>query len=228
MKPILRFATLVIFLYLNSQIGRSQEKVLKGTITTFKCIILNGASIQVKSTKQTVLSDSLGQFKVWVADEDKITISANGFKSRKVKIKPDINYIEVDLKLKQHENAVEQAIDNGHVKEREKLLSVVHLNKKELDFSQYDNMYELIIGRFPGVEIAGNGDIIIRGKNSLDLSNAALIVIDGIITDNSALNTLPPPNVKSMHILKGGEAAIYGSRGANGVVVIKTLRGNEN
>lgn len=227
MKPILRFATLVIFLCLNAQIGFSQNKVLKGTITTFKCILLNDVTIQVKSTEQTVLSDSLGQFKVWVADKDKITISANGFKSKKVIIKDGIDYIEVDLKLKQNGNAVEQAIDYGHVNDRDKLLSVFRLNNKEFDFSRYNSMYEVISGRFPNVVIEGNGDIVIRGKSSLEHSSAALIVIDGVVTDNSALNNILPSTVKSIDILKGSEAARYGSRGANGVVVIKTLCGDE-
>lgn len=228
MKPLLRFTTLVLFLCVSFQNGWSQEKFLQGTITTFKCILLNGASIHVKSTAQTILSDSLGQFKVQVADGDKITISANGFKTRKIKFKNDMDFIEVDLKLKQDEDAVDQALDNGHVKDRDKLLSTIHLNSKEFDFSRYSNMYEVISGRFANVVIEGNGDIVIRGKSSLEQSSAALIVIDGVVTDNSALNNLPPASVKSIEILKGSASARYGSRGANGIVSIKTLRGGEN
>ena len=85
-------------------------------------------------------------------------------------------------------------------------------------------MYELIRGRFAGVQIVNN-EIIIRGINSINSSSAALIVIDGVPVDNSVLNTLPPIQVKSVNILKDGSAAIYGSRGANGVVIIETKKG---
>jgi len=64
--------------------------------------------------------------------------------------------------------------------------------------------------------------------NSLTLSSAALIVVDGIPVDKSALYSLVPSNVSSINILKYGSAAIYGSRGANGVVLIETKRGGEN
>jgi TonB-dependent SusC/RagA subfamily outer membrane receptor len=87
-------------------------------------------------------------------------------------------------------------------------------------------MYDLIKGRFAGVQVA-NGQIIIRGVNSINSSTAALIILDGVPVDGSALNSIPPVQVKSINVIKDGSAAIYGSRGANGVVVIETKGGND-
>ncbi|MBT6765191.1 MAG: TonB-dependent receptor plug domain-containing protein, partial [Prolixibacteraceae bacterium] len=63
---------------------------------------------------------------------------------------------------------------------------------------------------------------------SFNSSSAALIVLDGVISDASILNTISPIEVKSIDVLKDGGAAIYGSRGANGVVIIETKKGGDN
>ena len=86
-------------------------------------------------------------------------------------------------------------------------------------------MHDLMRGRFAGVKIESNGDIIIRGVNSFNLSSAALIVVDGVQVDGSIMSTLAPSQVKSINVIKDGSAAIYGSRGANGVVLIETKKG---
>jgi len=117
----------------------------------------------------------------------------------------------------------EIAIGYGHVLDSEKLNAVSTLNNEDVDFSQYTNMYELIRGRFAGVQIM-NGEIIIRGINSINSSSAALIVLDGVAVDNSILYTLSPIQVKSVNIIKDGSSAIYGARGANGVVLIETKK----
>ena len=73
-----------------------------------------------------------------------------------------------------------------------------------------------------------DGMIIIRGENSLNSSNGALIVINGIQSSMSQLIELSPLIVKSVDVLKGSSASIYGSRGANGVVIVTTKRGGDS
>jgi TonB-dependent SusC/RagA subfamily outer membrane receptor len=72
-----------------------------------------------------------------------------------------------------------------------------------------------------------NGEIILRGDNSFRSSSAALIVVDGVIVDYDFLNTLSPVQVKSIDAIKDGTSAIYGSRGANGVILIETKKGGD-
>ena len=103
-------------------------------------------------------------------------------------------------------------------------IAQARLKSDSEDFSQYTSMYDLIQNRFAGVQIL-NGEIIIRGLKSLNASSAALIVLNGIPTDPSILNTLPPGDVKRIDVLKDGGTAAFGSRGANGVVLIETKRG---
>jgi len=204
----------------------AQDKIVSGRVFTFDSIPLIGANVTVKSTKQVVTTDTLGNFYISCNTDDVLIVSANGFTKEKVKLSPKIKLVVVNLKLKPGEKNREIAIGYGYVKNADKLNAVANLNNNDLDFSMYSNMYELIRGRFGGVQIV-NGEIIIRGVNSINSSSAALIVVDGVPVSNSVLNSIPPVQVKNISIIKDGSAAIYGSRGSNGVVLIETKRGGD-
>ncbi|HDR52030.1 MAG TPA: TonB-dependent receptor, partial [Mariniphaga anaerophila] len=204
----------------------AQDRVIHGVVTTFDSIPLIDAEIQVRSTNQTVLTDTLGRFSVAVNSKDRLKVSANGFFNQKVKLEEKTKVVAVNLKLKPGDKNREYAIGYGHVSDRDKLNALASLNSNDMDFSQYSNIYELIKGRFAGVQVV-NGEIIIRGINSINSSSAALIVVDGVPVDGSALSSIPPIQVKSINVIKDGSSAIYGSRGANGVVLIETKRGND-
>lgn len=206
--------------------SKGQERIIQGIITTFDSIPLIGATVKVHSTKQEAVSDTLGMFSISCNYKDKIKVNAHGFYDQKVKLNSSIKFAAVNLKLKPGDKNREYAIGYGHVTDKEKLAAVSSLNKNDVDFSQYSNMYDLIRGRFSGVQVSG-GEIIIRGVSSFSLSNAALIVVDGVATDSGILSSLSPVHVKSISVMKDGSTAIYGSRGANGVVLIETKKGGD-
>jgi TonB-dependent SusC/RagA subfamily outer membrane receptor len=222
---VIIFVSPIVFLFLSVFAG-AQEKVIHGLVTTFDSIPLSEAQVRIKSSKQTVVTDSLGQFTARVNQDDRLKVSASGFYNQKVKLEEKTKFAAINLKLKPGEKNREYAIGYGHISDRDKLNALASMNNKDVDFSQYSNMFDLIKGRFAGVQVA-NGQIIIRGVNSINSSSAALIVIDGVPVDGSALNSIPPIQVKSINVIKDGSAAIYGSRGANGVVVIETKGGND-
>jgi TonB-dependent SusC/RagA subfamily outer membrane receptor len=207
--------------------AQAQTRMVQGLVTTFDSIVVIGAEVKVKSSKLVYKTDTLGHFTAEVTGKDKVKVSAMGFITNNIKLDEKTKFLAVNLKLKSGEKAREYAIGYGYVKDVEKLNAVSQMTSKDMDFSQYTSMHELIRGRFAGVQVQSNGDIVIRGVNSLNLSSAALIVVDGVPTDQSVLNTLVPANVKSINIIKDGSSAIYGSRGANGVVVIETKKGGE-
>ena len=219
------FFALFCFVTVNSF---AQQRFIQGIVTTFDSITIVGAEVMVKSSKEIVKTDSLGQFKVKVDGKDKLKISAKGFINQNVKLDEKTKLVAVNLKLKSGEKAREYAIGYGYVKDGERLNALAQMTSDDLDFSQYTSMYDLMRGRFAGVQIQSNGDIIIRGINSINLSSAALIVVDGVQVDGSVMSTLVPSQVKSINIIKDGSAAIYGARGANGVVVIETKKGTDD
>jgi len=204
----------------------AQDRVLHGIVTTFDSIPLIGASVKVQSTKQVVFTDSLGMFSVGCNNDDNLKVSASGFFNQKVNVTGQIRFVAVNLHLKPGERNRQIAIGYGYINDKNKISAVSTLNDDEFDYNRYQNILDLIQSRFAGVQVV-DGEIIIRGKNSILSSNAALIVVDGVISDNSILSTIKPIDVKSINIIKDGSTAIYGSRGANGVVIIDTKRGGD-
>jgi TonB-dependent SusC/RagA subfamily outer membrane receptor len=115
-------------------------------------------------------------------------------------------------------------IGYGNSSRRQNTTSVGTLDMSGIE--GYIDLKSYIKGRIAGVEIVGD-EVIIRGLSSIFSSNAALIVVDGVIMpDFASVNqSLPPGEVASVSVLKDGSAAIYGSRGGNGVVLITTKSG---
>ncbi len=206
--------------------SNAQERVIHGVVTTFDSIPLIDAEVRVKSTKQVVTTDTLGRFTVPVNNNEQITVKAVGFFNQKVKLKENTRFAAINLKMKPGEKNREYAIGYGSVSDRDKLNALASINNDDVDFSQYSDIYELIRGRIAGVQVV-NGEVIIRGISSINSSNAALIIVDGVPVSGSALGTIPPVQVKSINVIKDGSSAIYGSRGANGVLIIETKRGND-
>lgn len=198
----------------------AQPRILKGYVTTFDSIPLINAEVMALSSKRKFYTDSLGNFEIQCMPKDKIKVSGHGFTSRRVKIKAENNYLLVNLKFKTNPESPEIAIGYGHIKDKDKLYAVSALNNNDLGFSQYSDIYDVLTGRFSGVSVV-NGDIIIRGQNSLYGSSAALLVLDGVVVDKTTFEMIRPIEVKNISILKDGSSAIYGSRGASGVVIVE-------
>lgn len=218
---------MVIFnlLFFLSGISYAQKRTIEGVVSTFDSIPLIKAEVKVISTKQTTLTDTMGHFVINCLPTDKIKVSAHGFASRKVKVQEKTKIVFVNLNLKQGAKNPEIAVGYGHIKDSDKLFSVASLQTDNVAYSSYSNMYQLL-QTIPGVTVS-NRQVIIRGKNSINYSSDALIVVDGSIEDSRILETIRPFNVKSIDVLKDGSSSIYGSRGASGVVLITTKKGGE-
>ncbi len=202
-----------------------QKKTMIGKVTTLDSIPLIGVEIKVKSTNQSVFTDSIGNFKLQCNMEDKLKISADGFYNQSVDIPEKIRVVAVNLKPKPGNKNRTYDIGFGTVSEQDKTSAVSSLNEEDTNFTRYSDMYDLIQGNFSGVQIR-NGEILVRGTGSFNSSSAALIIVDGVVSDSDVLRTLKPINIKSVNIIKDGSTAVYGSRGANGVVLIETKKGS--
>lgn len=232
MKKLFKINMLfILFSSLLAFSGIAQDKTLVGKVTTFDSIPLTGVNIEVKSTGQIVQTDTAGLFQVMCDQEDKIILEANGFYSKKVKIEKEIRLVLINLTLKKGDKNLAMAeryvdVGYGHVSSNRLLNAVSSLNSKDMDFSMYNNMFDLIQGQFPGVSVEGN-NIIVRGTNTFYgvESNAALLVIDGAIVNSQDVTNLSPLDVATVDVLKDGSSSVYGSRGANGVVIIETKKG---
>ena len=122
-----------------------------------------------------------------------------------------------------------QNVGYGFQKRDEVTGAVSSINMKTMQHETYSNLAEFLMGRVAGVTVTqdagspGGYDISIRGINSLNFQNPPLFVIDGVpVSAGNALNMLNPQDIASIDIIKDGTAAIYGTRGANGVILITT------
>lgn len=201
--------------------GNTQTRIIKGVVNTLDSIPLIGVEIDVKSTKQTVESDSLGRFTVSCEPNDRLTFKARGFFTEKVKPGEKIKFVAVNMKMKPGEKQQTYAIGYGRVSDRDKMLPSSNMELNNRDYSKYNSILDIISSM--GAQVSG-GQVILRGSRSFQGSSAALIVIDGSISDYSHMNTLRPVDVKSIDILKDAAASVYGSQGANGVVLIETVK----
>lgn len=215
---------IILFFVLISNLNYAQERLVQGTVHIFEDIPLIGAEVKVKSTKESVKTDSTGQFIVTCYAEDKLKIRAKGFYSQNVKVDPNTKFVAVNLKIRPGEQNLENAIGYGYISEKDKTTAISTINQEHNDYSRYSDMYDLLIGQFAGVQII-NDRIVIRGINSFTGSSSALIVVDGVVSDSDVLLTMSPLEVKSISVIKDGSAAIYGSRGANGVILVETRKG---
>lgn len=232
MKQLIRKSALIyLFTFLFAIMVFAQEKTLVGKVTTFDSIPLIGVKVTVKSSGQTALTDTLGRFLVLCNKEDKVNVEADGFYSKKIKVEKAMRLLLVNLKLKNGDTNLDQAekyvnVGYGKSSARDLLYSVSSLNKDKVDFSLYTNMYDLIQGQFAGVRVEGN-KIVIRGNKTFQgvESDAALLVVDGVIVNEADFASISPLDVESVDVLKDASSSIYGSRGANGVVLVETKKG---
>jgi TonB-dependent SusC/RagA subfamily outer membrane receptor len=199
----------------------SQTRVVHGRLTTFNTYPVQNIEVTSKKGKAATLSDSLGQFSIVCLEDDVIKIKPRAFRSVTRKVGPDNDSLNVNLIFLDTPKNRDIAIGYGYVKESDLIYAVNNLQQENNEYCHYSDVYEVLRGRFPGVTVE-NGQVIIRGHNSINSSNEALYVVDGMIV--SSIDWVVPCEIKSINILKDSSASAYGSRGSNGVVIIDTKR----
>lgn len=197
----------------------AQNRVIYGRLTVFNKYPVKNLEVRAKKAKTSAITDSLGRFSIVCFDKDVIQIKTKPFKpvTKRVDAKTDsliLNLYFIDSQVNR-----ERAVGYGYISKKDLMYAVDHLQQENNDFCNYTNIYELIRGRFSGVTIS-NGNIYVRGSTNFQGRTEALILVNGVAT--SSIADIAPCDVVSIDILKDTAAAIYGSRGANGVVLIRT------
>lgn len=222
------------------------QQELTGKVTGPNGQPLLGVTIVVKNRDYGVTTNIEGEFSIQVANGETLVFSSMGYQSQEILVQ---NQTPLNIILKEDRAALEEVtINAGYytVTERERTGNISRVTAEELENQPVLNPLAAIQGRMPGVEISqstgvpgGGFDIKIRGTNSLRADgNDPLFIIDGVpypsnsITDDrvgkasiqtSPLANIDISNISSIEVLKDADAtAIYGSRGANGVVLITT------
>jgi len=225
----------IVTILLTAVIGISMnaQDVVKGTITTVNGEPVIGASVVVKgSPARGVVVDLDGRYSISASKGETLVFSCLGFSDKEVVLNGNT---KVDVVLQEDTQLLEETIVVGYSPMRKSDFtgSVASLKAEELQVST-PTVGQALVGRVAGVEVRqsdgapGMGvNIRVRGVNSLSASTQPLYVIDGYPVSND--DFINPNDIESIEILKdAASAAIYGSRGASGVVLITTKRGKDS
>ena len=209
------------------------QKLIKGRVSDEKNMPLPGAGIKLKTSGKTTVADDKGNFTLSVPPGEKyFIVSYIGYPTQEIEIKSNSSnyYIVLTPDAKNLNEIV--VIGYGTQKRKDVTGSVLSVSGNTLREVPSANLQQALQGRAAGVEVQAVGtrpgagaQIRIRGERSIQAGNDPLIVLDNI-PYNGSINDINPNDIASADILKDASAtAIYGSRGANGVILITTKRG---
>lgn len=247
-KPILYCLTLLVFQFSALAQNSFKGKVLDAA--TGNAVV--GANVTVVKSKATTVTDAMGSFTVNANIGDQIIVSSVGFSSKTVTIGNGALLIQLSAKADVLDEVVVTAL--GIKREKKKLgYASQELKGENLTVARETNVVSQLAGKIAGVTVVGGNSgiggsarVTIRGERSVDLNkNQPLYVIDGVPISNSIVGAngrgnmevdfgngagfVNPDDVESINVLKGPAAsALYGSRAANGVIVIKTKSGKSS
>jgi TonB-linked SusC/RagA family outer membrane protein len=221
-------------LLLCSGMAFAQNITVSGSVTDTSGEPLIGVNVSVKGTANGNITDLNGRYTLQqVPAQAVLTFSYVGYLSQEVAIK---GQREIKVQLREDAKSLDEVVVVGYGVQKKVTVtgSVASLKGEELKASPSTNLTNGMVGRMPGVigfqrsdEPGGGGTTIrIRGTNSMGHKDP-LIVIDGVAGRTGGLDRLNPSEIESMSVLKDASAAIYGSRAANGVILITTKKGKE-
>ncbi len=213
------------------QMAATAEKPITGKITDDNGVPLSGVTIRIKGSEKGTTTNDQGLFSLNADDEDILVFSYVGYEAQETKVgaRTAIN-VSLTSAARNLENIV--VIGYGAVKKRDLTGAVVSVKSDEIKKVPSGNVMESLQGKLPGADImrtsgsaSAGVNITIRGNRSLMASNAPLVIVDGI--QYNTFQDINPNDIQSLEVLKDASStAIYGSRGANGVILITTKRGS--
>lgn len=223
-------------LLLSVSMGFAQTRIV-GIVTDERQEPIPGVNVIVKGTKTGTITDLEGQYQISVPKGSSVlTFSFLGYATKEVTIG---NKTRINVTLKEDAVILDEvvAIGYGSVKKSDLTGSVSNVDMEDLTKAPVTSIDQALAGRVAGVQVVATdarpgatSNIVIRGSNTISDSSdgSPLYVIDGFPMEDPDLAAYNPNDIESIDVLKDASAtAIYGARGANGVIIINTKRGKE-
>ena len=216
--------TLLIICCLFVYLGYAQIK-MSGKVVNYKNKPVVKAKIYLDSIYSNVETNKNGEFEVSLPDKlSTINVYSDeyGLLSSKFNNESTMNFMFLESeKSKNRKKGDKISLVYSESEKKYEVISSNNINaSNDKNAVIYNTIYDMIRGRLAGVSVSGNNKITIRGVSSINYISDPLFVVDGSIV--SSIDYISPNNVKSISVLKGAEASIYGSQGSSGVIIIKT------
>ncbi len=214
-------------------VQQPQKKELSGTVKDAKGLVLPGVTVHIKGTSMGTVTDMDGKFRLPVTGNAKtLVFSFIGMKTQEITLTGKETF---SVSMEEATVGLEEvvAIGYGSIRRKDLTGSVGSVKMADLEKAPVPSFDQALAGRVAGVQVSSADgqpgaaiNIVIRGNNSVTQDNSPLYVVDGFPLENNDNNSINPSDIESIDILKDASAtAIYGARGANGVIMITTKRG---
>ncbi|MDZ7933423.1 MAG: TonB-dependent receptor [Emticicia sp.] len=231
MKQLLRKMMLSLAMLISWQFANAQVRAVSGKVSDVGGSPLPGVSVTVKGTTQGAITDAGGKFSVQATNGATLVFSYIGYKAMEAKVG---NQTTVDVTMEEDAAALSEVVVVGYGTQKKSQMTgaISQVSAKQITEMPLTNLGQALQGRAAGVDVSQSGSkpgaaprILIRGRRSFNAGNDPLYVVDGIPL-SAGFEDINPNDVQSMEVLKDATAtAIYGARGANGVVLVTTKRG---
>ncbi len=220
-------------IFLSSAINsHAQNKTIQGSVLDKTGMSVIGASVLVKGTTNGTITDMDGKFILSnVSENATLEISFVGYKTVNLSVARKTFF---NVTLEEDNEMLDEVVVVGYgtMRKSDVTGALTRVTSETIEERPVQNVLQAMQGKAAGVDISTNsrpgelGEVRIRGSRSIDNSNDPLYVIDGIPLTAGSIGDLNPNDIESMEILKDASAtAIYGSRGANGVILVTTKKG---
>jgi len=236
---VCRAIILSMLLFCFSVVAYSQNRLIKGKVSDIQGEALVGVTVQVRGAQKGTATDAQGRFQLNLsAGQNTIVFRYIGFEEKLVTV---TDQETLNIVLSESSMMMEEAVVVGYgtVKRKDLTGAVGRVSIEDIQKAPVKTFDEALAGRVAGVQVTSsegqpgsNINITIRGNNSITQSNYPLFVIDGFPFEGASdfpvnpLSTIDPNDIESIDVLKDASAtAIYGARGANGVIMVTTKRG---
>lgn len=224
-----KLSTLLLLLSFIPIWAIAQSNTVKGTVKDSFGEAVIGANVTEVGTSNGTITDIDGNFSLNVSSKGQLRVSFIGYQSQTLDIAGQKN---LNITLKEDTETLDEVVVVGYgtAKKRDLTGAITQVKAENLMATAPTNIQEALRGKAAGVMVAGGGlndtpMIRIRGNRSISASNEPLFVIDGVPV-NGGSDILNPSDVASIEVLKDASAtAIYGARGANGVILVTTKKG---
>lgn len=229
--------TIVLLLLLTTSYCLGQSGTVHGLVKNPSGQPLAGVTIQMDQNKIGTLTDELGNFSLQIPENVSwpvsITLSMAGYQTYSIRLeKQSSSPLRITLQTSENNLNDVIVVGYGSVLRKDLTGAISSISARDLKDIPINSAEQALAGRLAGVQVTGSEgapgaevSIRVRGGGSITQDNAPLYVVDGIIQEN-ALSTLSPQDIETINVLKdAASTAIYGARGANGVVIITTKGG---
>lgn len=225
---------IIMLLLMATSISGYAQKNVSGTVTDDKGELLPGVTVLIKGTKKGTGTDFSGAFDLKdVSESATLVFSYLGYETIEVNVKGKVKF---KIVMTSNSEELEEVVIVGYgqrVKIEELTVSAVKIKSEDLENTATTNFDQALAGRAAGVQVSSNDgtpgnslNIVIRGGNSITGDNSPLYVVDGIPLEDFDPASISTADIETFQVLKDAAAtAIYGSRGANGIIIITTKDG---